>query len=403
MSSLVRGPACSPDDEEPYEAMLNAIIGLAQKYLFLPDPGALVIALATVIASRLPGNNVWMMLVAPPSFGKTEILNSLLGLDGIHEAATITEAGLLSGTPQKDRTKDSTGGLLRKMNYGDILLLKDFTSVLNMNRDSRGQLLAALREIYDGRWTRHLGTDGAKSFSWEGRIGLIGGVTGAIDRHHEVISSMGDRFLYYRLPTADRDGVLNITFDRTESEKNSKQYLQRAVAMYVSSLTIPAEPQSIPTEDIHWLKAAAEVAARGRTAVERDGVRREIIHVHELESPARLAGSLGQLYSALSLMECSVAEVRRLIARVATSCVPRDRAHILTYLGGTPEGGTIAEMMQTEQLDMPETPIRRAVEEMECLRLVTRTGKLSQRWTLHPDFAKLWTGLHPTHVARSEM
>jgi hypothetical protein len=38
----------------------------------------------------------------------------------------------------------------------------DFTSILSQNRDTRGQVLAALREVYDGSWDRPVGADGGK-------------------------------------------------------------------------------------------------------------------------------------------------------------------------------------------------------------------------------------------------
>ena len=41
-----------------------------------------------------------------------------------------------------------------------------------MSRDRRDDVLKALREIYDGYWRRQVGTDGGRSFEWEGRIVL---------------------------------------------------------------------------------------------------------------------------------------------------------------------------------------------------------------------------------------
>jgi hypothetical protein len=55
-----------------------------------------------------------------------------------------------------------TGGLLRRIPAdGGVLVLKDFTSIIDMHRDGRTEVLAALREIYDGRWDRNVGAEGA--------------------------------------------------------------------------------------------------------------------------------------------------------------------------------------------------------------------------------------------------
>ena len=61
-----------------------------------------------------------------------------------------SEGALLSGTAAKERSKDANGGLLRKIGDRGVLVIKDVTSILSMNRDARGAVLAALREIYDG-------------------------------------------------------------------------------------------------------------------------------------------------------------------------------------------------------------------------------------------------------------
>ena len=61
--------------------------------------------------------------------------------------------------------------------------------------DAIDAVLAALREIYDGRWERNVGIDGGQTLTWTGRIIVIGAVTTAWDSARSVVSSMGDRSL----------------------------------------------------------------------------------------------------------------------------------------------------------------------------------------------------------------
>src|SRR5207247_1342013 len=119
--------------------------------------------------------------------------------------ATLSEAGLLSGTPKRERASDAKGGLLRAIGDRGIIACKDFGSVLNMGRDARAAVLAALREVFDGSWTRHVGTDGGKTLHWSGKVGLIAGCTQSIDRHHAVMGAMGERFVLFRLSEASGD------------------------------------------------------------------------------------------------------------------------------------------------------------------------------------------------------
>src|SRR5213076_55141 len=104
-----------------------------------------------------------------------------------------------------EHASDAKGGLLRSIGGFGIIAAKDFGSVLNMNRDARAAVLAALREIYDGAWTRHVGTDGGRTLTWAGKVGLVAGCTPTIDRHHAVMGAMGERFVLFRLPEVEGD------------------------------------------------------------------------------------------------------------------------------------------------------------------------------------------------------
>ena len=91
------------------------------------------------------------------------------------------------------------GGLLREIGDRGLLVVKDFGSILSMYRDARAATLAALREIYDGHWTRIVGSDGGRVLHWEGQVGLVGAVTPALDSYHSVMAALGERFLLVRL------------------------------------------------------------------------------------------------------------------------------------------------------------------------------------------------------------
>ena len=70
--------------------------------------------------------------------------------------------------------------------------------------ETKAEVLAALREIYDGAWTRHVGSEGGRTLAWKGKVGLLFAATGVIDSHYSVIGSMGDRFLLSRLAPVGR-------------------------------------------------------------------------------------------------------------------------------------------------------------------------------------------------------
>src|SRR5207245_2101568 len=119
--------------------------------------------------------------------GKTETIGPLDALPYVCAASTVTgEAAFLSASSKRDREQGATGGLLRRIGEYGILLVKDFSGVLSMHRDARGQVVAALRESFDGSWSRSAGTGGGQTLSWAGKCGFLGAVTPSIDRHHAV-------------------------------------------------------------------------------------------------------------------------------------------------------------------------------------------------------------------------
>jgi hypothetical protein len=223
-----RGP---PSEARPQvsESRLNDLVDTFRRWLYLPDPGALITVLAAAVANQLLGDPLWLLIIGPPGCGKTELIQPLAALPGVHQAATLTEASLLSGTPNRERSDKAHGGLLRTIGESGIILLKDFGSVLSMPREPRAATLAALREVYDGTWTRHLGTDGGKTLTWTGKAGLIAGCTPSVDSHHAVIASLGERFLLYRLPEIPADKLADSALAHVGSERAMRTELTRAV------------------------------------------------------------------------------------------------------------------------------------------------------------------------------
>src|SRR5262249_55201262 len=61
----------------PRAERLEAVITSVNKWLRLKDVTPVYVVLGAVAANLLPGDPVWLGLIAPPSSAKTEILNSV--------------------------------------------------------------------------------------------------------------------------------------------------------------------------------------------------------------------------------------------------------------------------------------------------------------------------------------
>ena len=146
-------------------------------------------------AEKLGGDPLWLIVISGSGNAKTETVQSLSGA-GAHVTSTITSEGaLLSATT---RSRGATGGLLHKIGARGLLVIKDLTSILAMDSNVRGSVLAAFREIHDGRWERNVGFAGGRTLTWTGRIVVVAACTTAWDEARKVIEAMGDRFVLIR-------------------------------------------------------------------------------------------------------------------------------------------------------------------------------------------------------------
>ena len=117
-------------------------------------------------------------------------------------------------------------------------MLKDFTTVLSLHRDARSEILGALREIYDGEFSKDFGN--GQSVSWSGRLGFLAGVTPVIDRHHQVLAVLGQRFLMLRLPPEDRDAITLRALAMRGREAEIRADLREAMGAFIRRGRSPA-------------------------------------------------------------------------------------------------------------------------------------------------------------------
>lgn len=349
---------------------LESCLATFRRHLHFPDPGSLLVALATVAANRAEGDPVWLLLVGPPGGGKTEVLGALSALEDVHPAATLTEASLLSGTPRKEHAEDSRGGLLRSIGSFGLVLCKDFGSVLSMNRDARAALLAALREIYDGSWTRHVGTEGGRTLHWEGKIGLVAGCTPSIDSHGAVMGSMGERFVLFRLPPVDGDAQASRALSHLGSERAMRVEMATAVRAVLDSVKAPDLVSPPGPELERWLISTATLAVRCRSSVERDSYSREIQLIPESEAPARLALVLLRLHNGLRAIGVDESESRVLVAKAALDSMPAIRRAVLDVV--TTADSAVNTTRIAEEIRYPSTTTRRACEDLAAHNVIRR-------------------------------
>jgi hypothetical protein len=321
--------------------------------------------LAAGAAVEFRGDPPWLLLVGGSGAAKTETVMPLAAV-GAHIVATISgEAALLSGTPKKERASDANGGILRTLGESGLLVVKDVTSILSMNRDTRSQVLAALREIYDGRWHRDVGSDGGRRLTWQGRLVVVGAVTTAWDQAHAVISSMGDRFVLVRISSADNRREAGLQALRNvDREPDMRAELADAVGELIKAADEPAD-DLIETELVAVLDRA-DLVTRARTAVERD-YSGNVICAHAPEMPTSFAKQLAQLMRGGRAVGMTAADAFEMMLRCAADSVPPLRLAVLGDIADNPLSGT---SHVGRRLQLPRRTVDRVLQELHLLGLL---------------------------------
>jgi hypothetical protein len=347
-------------------------------------------AMATAAADRLAGDPLWLLLISAPGNAKTETVQALAGA-GAHVTSTIaSEGALLSGVLRKSRSRGATGGLLRKIGDRGLLVLKDVTSILAADRNVRTAVLAALREIYDGRWERNVGADGGRTLTWTGRLTVVGACTTAWDAAHAVMAVMGDRFVLIRADsTIGRNQAGKQAIRNTGIETVMRAELAAAVGGLVGHINTE-ENYELRDNEIDQLIKAADIVTFTRTAVERD-YRGDPIDAHAPEMPTRFAKQLAQLVRGSLALGMRLEAAMRLAMRCARDSFPPLRSEILLDLAGNPESRAVDV---SKRIVKPYRTARRELEALHTLGLlrcdeeqsVTDETKTIWRYSLADEF-----------------
>jgi hypothetical protein len=386
----VRAPAqpCALDD----------VVAEYRRWLHLPDDGQVLFALAVVAANLAPGDPVWGLVVGASGSGKTETIAPAGALEYVHATSSVTgEAALLSATGRRDRERHASGGLLRQIGDFGILLIRDFSGVLSMHRDARAQVVAALREVFDGQWTRPVGTGGGQTLEWHGKCGFLGAVTPSIDRHHAVMGALGERFVLYRIETEPAVQARRRLANRGH-EREMREKLGDAICGLFAGIDANCAPRPFTDAEVAWLVALAVFVVRARTPVERDGYNHDVLVMPSQEAPGRLVGSVGQLLTGLETIGAKLGRAYEIVTKTAWDCVPDIRRRILRHLHET--GETLRTAQLVTATGIPKNTIERALEDLALIGLVaeSRSGdheKAAKTWTLTDDTVDTWPAPSP--------
>lgn len=207
---------------------------LWDEVFLIKDRGALWVFLAAVIGNQLDQDPIWLHLIAPPSSGKTEFIDSLkyvkrYNKDLVFPISDLTVNTFASGSNRGG--KDTS--LLNEVKRGSIIAFKDFTSMISKEPIAQKAIMGQLREIYDRTYVKRTGN--GKNIKWEGKVGIVTGCTQVIYNQSEEFAAMGDRFMMYQIEQPDQIEAMKMVYRNTKDNTfdQKREGLKLAMKSYL--------------------------------------------------------------------------------------------------------------------------------------------------------------------------
>lgn len=387
---------------EPVLTIDELIEKLSSKWL-LPDTDVVRVLLAGVVGHKFSSDPLWIFLIAPPSSLKTELISSLDSLEDVYQISSLTPQTLFSGL-KKIKGQEESNSILERI--GDkIITLKDFTTVLSMRWEDRAVVLSQLREIYDGSFKAKYGN--SVEVNWAGRIGLVAGVTPAIDTHYAVFQTLGERFIQFRIDAVGEEDLTKISLKSLGSEKTNRSDVRNWVSSFVNNLEIPdIKDIKIPEDIQDCLGKLASFVVRARSGTVRDSYKKTLEYIPEPEAPARLVKQLATLACSLAVLDKRKEVTKKdyyLTLKVGFDCVPRQRMNVLNFVSSKEEPVSTTEV--AEAIDYSPVGATMHLEDLvahELLKVDRQGIGHANMWEVSPRSIGYFKGLLTKEMEKDE-
>jgi len=317
------------------EAYLNTLDAL-NKWLYIEDWQSFNIILGAAAALYIPGDPLWLRIIAASGAGKTEILRAIAGHGDSFELGSLTSGSLIGGF--KDGYK------VLQDAHGKRVITLDISPIITKSKETRKQLFGIFRSVYDGSFVSAFGsTQGLlkqKSFfDW------LLGATPAIENQRSLDAELGERFIDLRLIVRDPEKVAAKASQNTGSMNQMRAELRNAVSSLLDFCKASSQPQIHP-DIADAIPKLADLMTWFRTPVPRDRYH-NVPYIPQREVGTRVAQSLNRLAKGLALIRGKqVADWEEYLGllRVAADSMPSTRRAILAaYLSGKSKIDDIAK------------------------------------------------------------
>lgn len=376
----VKSVSLSPDKK----LTLNGVIKEFQDTKVHVNRGfadALTTVLATTASVRYGGIPIWLYLVDPPGYGKSLILESIIKTPICHYQTDLKYTTLVSGF----KTEPDPSLLARINNR--VLVVKDYTTILDKNEVAQKELLGLLRDAYDGEVVREFGNGVIRIYpdpaSGQDRcyFGMICGVTPKIHVYNK--AALGERFLKCSIgkpPVSSTEiarRAIEGANDPSKEVENANRR-QEAIARFFESIEheFDSRPPSV-SKYVDRLIALADFAAVARTRPERDRATGDLLYDACAESSSRLSKQLTKVSQSLALvrgLKTIDEECLRLLSKTVWITSYGWHRNVIKALwmlrSKTP---TIQEIARS--LNLSVSTVKRVLDDLRDLHFAEKSGK----------------------------
>jgi hypothetical protein len=296
---------------------------------------------------------------------RSRLLRTLRTQPKAYFLSSLTEKSLVSGyRDPKNPLKDPS--LLRELD-DKVLIIKDLAPLLGMRAETRGAVIASLRDAYDGFTDQGRGNLGR--ISYEARFTLLAASTLAIERTDSVEQELGERFIKFRARgNRDKDKVRKAISNIGE-DGPMRQDIEGAISQFLARQRATSK-EKIPQTLREPLADLSDFTARTRSHVPRDR-NGTIQYIPRPEVGTRLGKELGKLLLALAAVR-GKPEPDQLdfdtVVRVAEDCLPPNRMAVLNAL--RPHHSPVGPSEIEKVTGLPHATVNRALEDLKVLGAV---------------------------------
>jgi DNA-binding transcriptional ArsR family regulator len=342
------------------------------------DSKPTMIALSQYAAhSKLNDVPVWSFIIGSSSSGKSIPIKAVSYLKDTHKLDEINKNSFLSGARNSEGILETLKEQANGTQNG-VILIPDFSTLLNLHRDERPQILAQLRKIYDGELKKDTATKGVQ---WKGKITIIAAATPAIDKYWAVERDLGERFIEYRIPQRSKE-KLDDTNERVlkqiKHEKEIDKNFKELIVKFVGVDDNFPDTSNISNWRESGLLSFATLVALMRTTVSRDqySKHKDIEDVSDPECSTRLTKSLAMLAigNAMLMREPIVKDYNINVAKqVAWATIPLKRLKVLDILRKATSSNYSLNISQIAQSsNIPWTTMNRVIEDLNAMNITTQ-------------------------------